>query len=121
MHSTPENSNPNRAPQMITQIDPGRDSYLPTDDRRRAVRSLLTPATMGEAYSGGAWRTAPHLNVIDYEFRQLVETDKYDVLIVRMPVRHGKSEYLGRWAPAWYMLRNPSHRIIITTHTARLA
>ena len=31
------------------------------------------------------------------------------------------SEYLARWAPAWYLLRNPYRRVMICTNTSTLA
>jgi phage terminase large subunit-like protein len=42
-------------------------------------------------------------------------------LIVEMPPRHGKSELCSRWFPAWYLARNPHHRIILAAYEARFA
>lgn len=67
------------------------------------------------------WKRAPHLSVVDYEFQQLLETDQTDILIITMPVRHGKSEYLAKWATAYHKLRYPHKNIMLTSNTARLA
>lgn len=42
-------------------------------------------------------------------------------LLIQMPPRHGKSELVGRWFIAWYLLRHPDHRVIYVTNTAGLA
>jgi predicted phage terminase large subunit-like protein len=76
---------------------------------------------MAERFSNGEWKRAKHLAVIDFEFRSLLESKDIDCLIVKCPVRHGKSQYLARWSPAWYLLRNPYRRVMICTNTATLA
>lgn len=85
------------------------------------ARAMRSPLLMAEHFSGGAYVRARHLTVIDYEFRALLNSSEYDILIVKCPVRHGKSEYLARWAVAWYLLRHPHDRVMICTNTARLA
>jgi hypothetical protein len=42
-------------------------------------------------------------------------------LIVNMPPRHTKSEFASYMLPAWMMGRNPTLKIMQTTHTAELA
>ena len=42
-------------------------------------------------------------------------------LIVNMPPRHTKSEFASTYFPAWIMGRNPSRKIMQTTHTGELA
>jgi len=42
-------------------------------------------------------------------------------LVVEMPPRHGKSELVSRWFPAWYLGRNPLHRVILTSYAAEYA
>ncbi len=94
------------------------------DEVRRAVedaRAMRSPLLMAERFSGGDWQRARHLAVIDFEFRNLLSDPNLDCLIVKCPVRHGKSQYLARWAPAWYLLRNPYSRVMICTNTSTLA
>ncbi|HUT09852.1 MAG TPA: phage terminase large subunit [Thermoguttaceae bacterium] len=38
-----------------------------------------------------------------------------------MPPRHGKSELISRYLPAWYLGCYPDRRVILTSHTASLA
>ena len=42
-------------------------------------------------------------------------------LIVNMPPRHTKSEFASTYFPAWIMGRDPSRKIMQTTHTGELA
>jgi len=83
--------------------------------------AMRSPLLMAERFSNGKWKRARHLAVVDFEFRNLLSDPKLDCLIIKMPVRHGKSEYLARWAPAWYLLRNPDKRVMICSNTSTLA
>lgn len=83
--------------------------------------AMRSPLLMAERFSKGEWKRAKHLAVIDFEFRNLLENPNLDCLIIKCPVRHGKSQYLARWAPAWYMLRNPDKRVMICSNTSTLA
>lgn len=67
------------------------------------------------------WRTTRHHAVIDREFRRLLADPNIDCLIVKAPPRHGKTEYLSRWAPAWYLLANPWARVMLNSYTMSLA
>lgn len=96
------------------EIDQAREAF----DNAQAMRS---PLLMAERFSRGAWQRAAHLAVIDFEFRNLLNDPNLDILIVKCPIRHGKSEYLAHWAPAWFLLRNPYKKIILCTNTATLA
>ena len=41
--------------------------------------------------------------------------------IISMPPRHGKSDQASRRAPAWHLLRNPDHEVILATYSADLS
>ncbi len=99
-------------------------AWVSPKEAERAVedaRAMRSPLLMAERFSSGQWKRARHLAVVDFEFRNLLSDPNLDCLIIKMPVRHGKSEYLARWAPAWYLLRNPYRRVMICTNTATLA
>ncbi len=38
-----------------------------------------------------------------------------------MPPRHGKSEYISKYLPAWYLLNFPEKRVILTSYEASFA
>ncbi len=90
------------------------------DDKH--IRAMLSPLLMAETFGKGkyAWKRAPHLCVLDYEFRNLLNSDT-DCLVVRAPARHGKSSYLAEWAPAWYLLNNPYKSVMLFSYAAKLA
>jgi predicted phage terminase large subunit-like protein len=85
------------------------------------VAALQTPLSMAERFSGGYWQTQPHHRVIWNEVERLLYTKDQDALIVKAGPRHGKSEFLSRWFPAWYLGHNPSRRVMLNTHTGSLA
>ena len=50
-----------------------------------------------------------------------IRDGKIKRLIVNMPPRHTKSEFASTYFPAWIMGRDPSRKIMQTTHTGELA
>ena len=96
------------------QSNAARELYLD-------AQAMRSPLLLAERFSRGEWKRARHLQFIDWEFRNLLKSRDIDLLIIKCPVRHGKSQYLARWAPAWYLLRNPHKRVMICTATASLA
>lgn len=50
-----------------------------------------------------------------------VESGRVRRLIVTIPPRHGKSELVAVRFPAWYLGRNPDHRVILASYAADLA
>ena len=61
---------------------------------------LATPALFATWASGGRWRLAPHLSLID---DLLLDAAKGGArTVICMPPRHGKSELVSRYFPAWY-------------------
>ena len=56
--------------------------------------------------------------------RLVMETEKRNGpkrIMIFMPPRHGKSEFISKYYPAWYLGVHPDRRIILASHTARLA
>lgn len=43
------------------------------------------------------------------------------IIVVEAPPRHGKSEFLAKWFPAWYLGCFPDNRIIFTSYEANFA
>jgi predicted phage terminase large subunit-like protein len=84
------------------------------------ARAFRSPLLLAQKFDKN-YQAAKHLNVIDWEFRNLLVDESIDILILSAPVRHGKSLYLSKWAPAWYHLRHPYKNTITTSHTASMA
>jgi len=50
-----------------------------------------------------------------------VEQGEKDRIAVSMAPRMGKSQMISIYYPAWYLGRNPTHKVIVASHTADLA
>ena len=55
--------------------------------------------------------------------RLLMEIEKRDKdrVCVNLPPRHGKSHLTSTYFPAWYIGRNPTHKVMMASHTGDLA
>jgi predicted phage terminase large subunit-like protein len=67
-----------------------------------------------------AYTLAPH-NERVIEALEAVERGEIKRLIISMPPRHGKSQLVSIYFPAWFLGRNPDKRVILTAHTSDLA
>jgi predicted phage terminase large subunit-like protein len=82
--------------------------------------SELTPARFAQIISDGYWQPAEHLLLIDNYLQSLINRE-FRGLIVNMPPRHGKSEFISTYFPAWHLIRFPDKRIILTTYSNQFA
>lgn len=83
--------------------------------------SIATPALFARTASRGHWRLPRHLACLDRVVCDAIAGRTKRQLIVTLPPRHGKSEYISRYLPAWYRCQFPDHNIMQLSHTARLA
>ena len=67
---------------------------------------LATPALFASWASSGAWRVAPHLALVDELLLDAAAGGAR--VVICMPPRHGKSELVSRYFPAWYLGRSPT-------------
>ena len=85
-------------------------------DLQRTQKDLISFAHhVYPNYSVGA-----HHKVMAQVFKDVVAGRKKRVIINIAP-RHGKSELTSYLLPAWYLGMNPTHQIIMATHTASLS
>ncbi|PHR96682.1 MAG: hypothetical protein COA78_28500 [Blastopirellula sp.] len=80
----------------------------------------LTPATCASKITGGKWKAAKHLQYIS----SIVATEiaKGDArIIMTMPARHGKSEFLSVHTPVWFLERWPEKYVMNLSYGAELA
>lgn len=61
--------------------------------------------------SEGAWFPAPHLEFISDVLLQVVRGEILR-LAVSTPPQHGKSEFISKYFPTWYLGRFPTHRLL---------
>jgi len=80
----------------------------------------LSPSLFANYISQGRWRYAAHFGLIEeYLFKILRGEERF--LIVNLPPRHGKSEFISKYFPAWYLGNFPDKRIIISSYQASLS
>lgn len=61
------------------------------------------------------WVPYPHLQLISDHVLRVI-AGEIPRLIVTMPPRHGKSELISRYTPAWYLGRWPDRQIILASY-----
>ena len=87
--------------------------------------AFCSPARLGvydtkNAQPDRQYQVFPHIEIIDNRLRAIAE-GKLKRLMVFMPPRHGKSETISKYFPAWFLGRNPHASIILCAHTTNLA
>lgn len=83
--------------------------------------TMASPLTMATALSGGKWKPYRHLQLLDATLLRFILADEADLLLVELPVRHGKSVYISKWTAAWYVSRWPDRTVAIASHGAQFA
>ena len=73
-----------------------------------------------ETMSHGAWTAYPYLRYISDKIQAAI-TKAGARIIVSMPPRHGKSEFLSHWLPTWFLDLNPSKRVMLASYGDALA
>jgi predicted phage terminase large subunit-like protein len=90
-------------------------------DRNKSTElARLSPAFFANYVSQGKWKYADHLKLLD---RLLTYAVMHNIprLIVNMPPRHGKSEFISKYFPAWFLGNNPDKRVILTSYSMSFA
>jgi len=82
--------------------------------------ALLSPAGFAWYASRGKWFCPPHLQYLNTKLLD-VAAGRCRRLIVTMPPRHGKSEIISKYFPAWFLGNNPDDRVILTSYESSFA
>jgi predicted phage terminase large subunit-like protein len=81
---------------------------------------ILSPSLLAYYVSKGEWKYSRHLQLIESSIFDMLRGNKKH-LIVNMPPRHGKSEFISKYFPFWYLINNPNKRIILVSYQAGIA
>lgn len=75
---------------------------------------------LARVVSDRQYKRPPHIALIE---RKLLELSGRGIkyLLVECPPRHGKSELISKYYPAWYLGMHPKHRIILSSYEAGFA
>lgn len=80
----------------------------------------MAPDTHAQVISSGAWHPYPYLIKISNVIVNAINRGS-GLIVVSVPPRHGKSEFISYHLPAWYLDLYPNRRVILATHTATLS
>lgn len=75
---------------------------------------------LAHSVSGGRWTCPRHLEHLNDRLLD-VAAGKCRRLMVFMPPRHGKSEFISKYFTAWYLGTFPDRRVILTSYEADFA
>lgn len=70
------------------------------------------PAGLAWIASGHQWQFAPHLSLLNKKLLD-VSAGRTRRLLVQIAPRHGKSELVSKYFPAWYLGLHPEHRVML--------
>lgn len=80
------------------------------------VRSA-TPAGWARYASNGLWRPAPHLLLLNRVLMAAAAGEAWaSRVIIQVPPRHGKSEFVSGYFPSWYLGMFPDRKIILASY-----
>lgn len=81
------------------------------------ILPLISPVDLATIDYDGNYVYAEHLRKLNNKLLD-VANGKCKRLMVFMPPRHGKSELISKYFPAWYIGMNPDKRIILASYEA---
>lgn len=68
----------------------------------------------------------PHIRLLADAIQDAIQSpnedpDKYKLLLISTPPRHGKTDLVSKHLPAWYLGNNPGKRVILASYSADLS
>src|SRR6266700_6093458 len=94
---------------------------MTTSKTAERVNSLLTPALLAANVSHGQWKMTRHLAAIDRAIVDTIQGRTAPIMVIEAPPRHGKSELVSRYLPAWFLGLFPSQRVMLVGYAASFA
>ena len=82
--------------------------------------AAASPAGLAHITSEGRWKTFEHLLKVD-EYLLKVAAGEIDRLIIELPVRHGKSELVSHYFPAWWLGQKPDDQVMLCSYNDNFA
>ena len=84
------------------------------------IMLALSIGSFAKMISNGRFLYPAHIALLD-EVLVTAVNSKNNKIMINMPPRHGKSEFISKYFPAWYLLNFPDNRIILTSYEAHFA
>jgi predicted phage terminase large subunit-like protein len=89
-------------------------------DGHRA-RQCLTPALFARAATDGRFLLPRHVAAISEAICDTITGRSEPILLIEAPPRHGKSELVSKFLPAWYLGVWPDRRVMLAAYEATFA
>jgi predicted phage terminase large subunit-like protein len=89
-------------------------------EEKRGIMARSSPAGLAVVASKGKWVMAPHLKLLNQKFMaftKAIEMGQSPRMVITMPPRHGKSEYISKHCPPWVIGTHPEWPVILVSHT----
>ena len=110
--------------QNIDQLDPEEaaevERLLSELEKRQAQEAARDDLIAFCQYMQPDYKVGRHHRVLADQLMALEHGSK-DRAIVNMPPRHGKSQLVSIYFPAWFIGRNPMKKVMMVSHTTDLA
>lgn len=83
---------------------------------------IASPAGFARYASRGLWKPARHLVLLNRILMAAAAGEAWaSRVIIQMPPRHGKSEFVSGYFPAWYLGLHPDRKVLMTSYGDDLA
>ena len=76
--------------------------------------------TYAHRLSNGRWHPYPYLISLAKQVQEAIVSGNSRI-IIQAPPRHGKSEFISRWVPTWYLDMFPEKRVMLASYEATFA
>ena len=80
----------------------------------------MSPTMLAQEVTGGRYLRPPHIRLIEEKLLDIYH-GKIRRLIITLGPRHGKSELISKYFPAWYLGKRPDDKILLTCYGASFA
>ena len=98
----------------------GRVADLIDPDSRPDRPEMATPTTLA-AHLDRTYQVRAHLTLIGEELAALERGDVFDRLMINTPPRVGKTRLAVEWFVFWWLIKHPTHRVVIASYDDSLA
>jgi len=117
----------------MTHIDPALLAHATPQELQLIERALIAEVALSSpaeyaAYCDSTFLRPPHVELISDTVVRLVEGrllkpdgTPYRKLAVAMPPRHGKSEMISKFTPAWFVTKYPEFKVLSTSYEGEFA
>jgi|TARA_R110000744_G_scaffold20030_9_gene52603 predicted phage terminase large subunit-like protein len=94
---------------LVSELDTRKKNKLAYDDLIEFCKRMMPEFLVGK-----------HHRILADMLMAIEQGDK-DRVCVNIPPRHGKSQLVSIFFPAWYLGRNPNKKVMMVSHTTDLA